>query len=116
MRTVGMIGGLGPESMIDYYRSIIARFRLRKPDAGFPHVIINSLDADRGLAILEAGRLDNLAEYLDPGVQLLVRAGADFAFIAANTPILSSTRSSAGRLFLFSASCAPPAIMQKRWA
>src|SRR5690349_3265690 len=88
MRTVGMIGGLGPESTIDYYRSIIARFRARKPDAGYPHVIINSLDADKVLAILDAGRLDDLAGYLDTGVQLLVRAGADFAFIAANTPHL----------------------------
>jgi aspartate racemase len=83
-----MIGGLGPESTIDYYRSIIARFRARKPDAGYPHVIINSLDADKVLAILDAGRLDDLADYLDAGVQLLVRAGVDFAFIAANTPHL----------------------------
>jgi aspartate racemase len=88
MRIVGMIGGLGPESTIDYYRSIIARFRARKPDAGYPHVIINSLDADKVLAILDAGRLDDLADYLDVGVQLLVRAGVDFAFIAANTPHL----------------------------
>ena len=27
LRTAGMIGGLGPESTIDYYRSIIARYR-----------------------------------------------------------------------------------------
>jgi aspartate/glutamate racemase len=32
MRLAGMIGGLGPESTIDYYRSIIARYRARKPD------------------------------------------------------------------------------------
>jgi aspartate/glutamate racemase len=52
MRTCGMIGGLGPESTIDYYRSIIARFRARKPNAGHPHLIINSLDIDKGSAIL----------------------------------------------------------------
>ena len=88
MRTAGMIGGLGPESTIDYYRSISARFRARKPEAGYPHVIINSLDVDKGIAMLDAGRLDNLAEYLSAGVDLLVRAGADFGFIAANTPHL----------------------------
>src|SRR3954469_8837940 len=86
MRTPGMIGGLGPESTIDYYRSIIARFRARKPEAGYPHVIINSLDVDKGIAMLDAGRLDDLADYLVAGVELLVRAGADFGFIAANTP------------------------------
>src|SRR6267154_2695555 len=88
MRTVGMIGGLGPESTVDYYRSIIARFRARKPEAGYPHVIINSLDVDKGIAMLDAGRLDNLADYLGAAVDLLVRAGADFGFIAANTPHL----------------------------
>jgi len=88
MRTVGMIGGLGPESSIDYYRSIIAGFRSRKPGAGYPHIIINSLDADKVLAILDADRLDELVDYLDAGVQLLVGAGADFGFIAANTPHL----------------------------
>ena len=88
MRTVGMIGGLGPESTVDYYRSIVARFRARKPEAGYPHVIINSLDVDKGIAMLDAGRLDNLADYLGAAVDLLVRAGADFGFIAANTPHL----------------------------
>jgi aspartate racemase len=83
-----MIGGLGPESTIDYYRSIIARFRARKPDAGYPHLIINSLDVDKGIAMLDAGRLDDLADYLGAGVDLLVRGGADVGFIAANTPHL----------------------------
>jgi len=103
-----MIGGLGPESTIDYYRSIISRYRVRKPDAAYPHVIINSLDVDKGIAFLDRGRLDDLADYLAVGVESLVRAGADFGFIAANTPIWCSTRSSAGRLSLSSASCAPP--------
>jgi len=83
-----MIGGLGPESTIDYYRSIIARFRARKPDGGYPHLILNSLDVDKGIALLDAERLEDLADYLAAGVESLVRAGADFGFIAANTPHL----------------------------
>ena len=88
MRTAGIIGGLGAESTIDYYRSIIARYRARKPDRGYPHMIINSLDVDKGIAMLDAGRLDDLADYLAAGLEALVRAGADFGFIAANTPHL----------------------------
>src|ERR1700686_4833639 len=88
MRTSGMIGGLGPESTVDYYRSIIARFRALKPDRGYPHVIINSLDVGKGIALLDARRFGELADYLTTGVELLVRAGADFGFIAANTPHL----------------------------
>lgn len=88
VRTAGMIGGLGPESTIDYYRSIIARYRARKPDAGYPHVIVNSLDVDKGIAFLDAGRLNDLADYLASGVDSLAHAGVDFGFIAANTPHL----------------------------
>ena len=83
-----MIGGLGPESTIDYYRSIIARVRARKPDAGYPHILINSLDVDKGIAMLDAGRLDQLASYLSAGIRSLVSAGAEFGCIAANTPHL----------------------------
>jgi aspartate racemase len=53
---------------------------------GYPHVIINSLDVDRGIAMLDVGRLDDLADYIAAGLELLARAGAHFGFIAANTP------------------------------
>jgi aspartate racemase len=88
MRTAGIIGGLGPESTIDYYRSILARYRERKPGGGYPHIIISSLDVDKGIAMLDAGRLDDLADYLVAGLEPLVRGGADFGLIAANTPHL----------------------------
>jgi aspartate racemase len=83
-----MIGGLGPESTIDYYRTILARYRELRPNQGNPRIIITSLDVDRGIAMLDAGRLDDLANYLVSGLRALERAGADFAFMAANTPHL----------------------------
>lgn len=88
MRTLGIIGGLGPESTIDYYRSIIAGVRERNAKAGYPHIIINSLDVDKGIAMLDGGRLDELADYISSGVEAVVRAGAEFGCIAANTPHL----------------------------
>ena len=81
-----MIGGLGPESTVDYYRSIIARYRARKPDGSYPPLIINSLDLSKGLHLVDTGRLSELADYLAAGVQSLVRAGAVFGFLSANTP------------------------------
>jgi aspartate racemase len=83
-----MIGGLGPETTVDYYRSIIARFRVRKPDGGYPHLIINSLNVNKAIGMLDTGRLDDLTDYLADGVDVLARAGAEFGFIAANTPHL----------------------------
>jgi aspartate racemase len=88
MRTIGMIGGLGPESTIDYYRSILSLYRARTQDRRYPQVLINSLDVDKAIAMLDSRRLDDLADYLAAAVEQLVRAGADFGFIAANTPHL----------------------------
>jgi aspartate racemase len=88
MHTVGIIGGLGPESTVDYYRSILARYRARNPEGGYPHILINSLDVDKGIAFLDAGRPDELAGYLQGAAESLARAGADFGCIAANTPHL----------------------------
>jgi aspartate racemase len=88
MRTLGILGGLGPESTIDYYRSIIARVRARRPEAGYPHIVVNSLDVDKGIAMLDAGQLTELADYLASGIDLLERARASFGCIAANTPHL----------------------------
>jgi len=85
MKIIGMIGGLGPETTVDYYRFILAGYRRKKP-TGYPQIVINSLDVDKGIAMLDAGKLDELAEYLSAGVAALERAGVDFAFIAANTP------------------------------
>jgi aspartate/glutamate racemase len=34
MKTVGIIGGMGPESTIEYYRLIIAAYRERQRDTG----------------------------------------------------------------------------------
>jgi len=88
MRTLGIIGGLGPESTIDYYRSIIARVRDREPGAGYPHILINSLDVDKAIAMFNANQFEDLADYITQGVEALARAGAAFGCIAANTPHL----------------------------
>ena len=88
MKTLGILGGLGPESTIDYYRFILASFRERNPSGGSAHIIINSLDVDKGIAMLDASQLDELAEYLSAGIEVLARAGADFGLMAANSPHL----------------------------
>ena len=86
MRTLGILGGLGPESTIDYYRAILALCRERRPNAGSPPIVIHSLDVDNVIAMLDAGRFSHLAAYLSSGIETLARAQVDFGCIAANTP------------------------------
>ena len=86
MKTLGIVGGLGPESTIDYYRLIIAAYRQKTGNVGYPRLILVSLDVDEGIRMLNANELPQLTEYIAGGLRQLAAAGADFALIAANSP------------------------------
>ncbi len=86
MKTLGIVGGVGPESTIEYYRTIIALYRARKMDGSYPPLIINSIDLKKELDLATANDLAGMTEYLRAEVEKLARAGADFGLIAANTP------------------------------
>jgi len=86
MKTVGIIGGLGPESTVEYYRLIIASYRERKQDGHYPRIIINSIDLTEMIALIEANELARIAERLVGEIRKLERAGADFGLLASNTP------------------------------
>lgn len=88
MKTLGIIGGIAPESTIDYYRTIIGLYRERKPDGSYPPILINSIDLQRVLATVGAGELDALTDWMVTELEKLEGAGADFAIMASNTPHL----------------------------
>ena len=85
MKTLGLIGGTGPESTIDYYRLLTAQYR-EKADGASPLVIINSVDLKRMIAWMAADELDKVTDYLSEQFEKLQRAGVDFAALTANTP------------------------------
>jgi aspartate racemase len=85
MKTIGIVGGIGPESTIDYYRLLLAR----APElAGTrsPQIVINSVDFWAMRRVLEAGDDTALADMLVRDIDVLAGAGAGLAIIAANTP------------------------------
>src|SRR5215471_3351191 len=86
MKILGIIGGLGPESTIDYYGRIIALYRERTGDGSYPQFIINSIDMKKGLDFMDANDLAGMADYLLEEIGKLARAGATFGLISANTP------------------------------
>jgi aspartate racemase len=86
MKTLGIIGGLGPESTIDYYQKIIALYREHTRDGSYPEFVITSVNLRKGLDFMAANDLAGMAAYLLEGIGKLARAGADFGLISANTP------------------------------
>ena len=86
MKMLGIIGGVGPESTIEYYQNIIALYRDRQRDGSYPEFIINSVDLKKGLDFMAANNLTGMADYLLEEIGKLARAGANFGLISANTP------------------------------
>jgi aspartate racemase len=83
MATVGLIGGLGPESTIDYYRRLIKAWECEDPLSS-PSIVIDSVDAKLAMRLVEGDR-PALAEYLLESLHRLNGAGARFGAITSNT-------------------------------
>jgi len=83
---VGIVGGLGPEATIDYYRRLMQVWAQHDPSTA-PPLIIDSIDVQRVLRLAASDR-PALAAYIAESVQRLADAGVDFAAISANTPHL----------------------------
>lgn len=85
MKTVGIVGGIGPESTLDYYARLNKAFKRRDPADNYPQIIINSMNLKRVLDHIHEGRLDMLATEMAYAVGKLADAGADFAVLSSNT-------------------------------
>jgi aspartate racemase len=109
MKTLGIIGGLGPESTIDYYGRIITLYRERTGDGSYPQFIINSVNLKKGLDFMDANNLPGMADYLVKEIGKLILAGATFGLISANTPHIVfdqvASRSSIPLISIVEATC-----------
>jgi len=88
MKKIGIIGGVGPEATIEYYRLIISYYRDNIRDGSYPEIIINSVNITAMINLIEKGDKAGLIRYLSDSVKALADAGAEIALIASNTPHL----------------------------
>ena len=86
MKTLGLIGGIGPESTIEYYRFLVAGYRERHPQRAYPSVIINSINLQQYLVWINGKEMKAFTDNLVTEIERLARAGADFAALCSNTP------------------------------
>ena len=86
MKKIGLIGGVGPESTIEYYRLIIKEFRERLSTSDYPEMLINSINLTEMLVYINNRKYKDLIKFLLDKIQTLEQGGADFAAIASNTP------------------------------
>lgn len=86
MKTAGIVGGIGPESTIQYYRQIIDVYRDRQRDGSFPSFLLHNVDMHRMIELISADEQMRLVEFLLSAIKRLAAGGADFAAISANAP------------------------------
>lgn len=86
MERLGVVGGMGPESTVSYYRSIVSTARDLRPTSPHVPVLINSIDVQKVLRLVGENALAELTDYLLAEIDVLTKAGATLGMLAANTP------------------------------
>lgn len=85
MKTIGVIGGLSPQSTITYYREICEGVRRVRGGLSGPPLLIASVNQQEILELREAGRWDRVGEILSDAARGLERAGSSCVMIACNS-------------------------------
>jgi len=84
-KKIGILGGMSPESTVEYYQYITHAYTERFGDYGYPEVIIYSVSFQPYVDWPLQDRWDLVAQGLSEAAQKLEAAGADFIVIATNT-------------------------------
>ncbi|MFB6290145.1 MAG: aspartate/glutamate racemase family protein [Candidatus Bipolaricaulia bacterium] len=86
MKKIGILGGISPESSLEYYRLFIDLAKEREPTGKYPELIIYSLNFEDFCRPVTEGKDEQAVTLLRDKLVALEKAGADFAMMASNTP------------------------------
>lgn len=86
MNKLGLIGGIGPESTIEYYKCIEYGIQQKMGRNFFPNLTIESLSVFDVLDFCKKQNYAGLTAYLLKGVRNLAVAGAQYAALTGITP------------------------------
>ncbi|SCK10096.1 aspartate racemase [Variovorax sp. HW608] len=86
MTKIGLIGGIGPESTIAYYRQIVNGVQSELGPKVFPRLSIETLNPFQVFSFCKEERYEDLAAYVLEAIDNLASSGAKFAALTGNTP------------------------------
>jgi aspartate racemase len=84
-KRIGILGGMSPESTVEYYQYITRAYIERYGDYGYPEILIYSVRFQSYVDWPEQDRWDRVAQGLIEAARALEAAGADLILIATNT-------------------------------
>jgi aspartate racemase len=82
-RLLGLVGGLGPESTLDYYRRLVDGYHARAGSESHPRLFINSLDGGPLIGPLVDGDVGPMRDAIRQAVDQLAAAGAGLGLICS---------------------------------
>ena len=85
MKTIGILGGMSPESTAEYYRIINETVRERLGGSHSAEMVIYSVDFQEYADLMLAGEWNQIKSLLIAGAQRLEFAGVDLLLLATNT-------------------------------
>ncbi|MFN2632948.1 MAG: aspartate/glutamate racemase family protein [Thermoanaerobaculia bacterium] len=91
-QVAGIIGGIGPESTVDYYPLILSRYAERRPGGHAPAVLIDSIGLERIVDSITSGDLGAVTDSLRRELERLAAAPP--------VPLISIVERGAARLSL----------------
>ena len=84
MKKIGLLGGLSPESTVEYYKIINSEVRKVMGGCASAELIIESFNFADIVKLQFEGRWDELADIMSEAAQRLEKAGADYVVICTN--------------------------------
>lgn len=85
MKTIGIIGGMSPESTVVYYQTINREINRRLGGNRSADIVLHSVDFEQIVALQKTGDWAAAAACLSESAQKLERIGADVLLLATNT-------------------------------
>lgn len=85
MKTIGLIGGLSPQSTAQYYLALCDGVRERFGGLNAPEILISSVNQEEILSLRNQNRWAEVGDILAARARALEAAGTDFVLIACNS-------------------------------
>ena len=82
MKKIGILGGLGPESTVDYYKEIISAFNSKYTSMAYPDILVYSANINELMTFVGNDDWQGLSKWLLGKIDSLKQAGANFVAIA----------------------------------
>ena len=85
MKKIGLVGGIGPASTVDYYLGLIEKCRAEFGENVYPEIVIDSVSLTAATDFFAQNDFDGNAKPMLRSLADLKAAGAEIAAITANT-------------------------------